>query len=438
MKRCFGFTRFWFLWLLFSWETFNTFAQAQDAPFHGFLQANYSVRMAATNQAPTGIPAKEKDLILGDERTQLELARASASGKASFSGKLDLYRDAIDEQVQLDVREAYLDLSLQKFDLRLGRQIITWGLGDLVFINDLFPKDWVAFLSGTPLEYLKLGSDALNVSFHPGFLNAQAVLIPFFEADNLPTGERLFYFNPFLSFIKGIEDSKPQQKFENFEVAGRLYRTLWKLDASLYGYKGFYRTPGMQFEPTIGRLTLFYPELGVYGASLQGALPLPFMGGVFSLEGGYYDSVEDRDGTNPQIENPAIKFLAGLSRAFGADLTVGAQYFGEAILKYDEYKQSIQPLKTMFPDFPIREKIRHTFSIRIMQFLKYQTLRLSLFAMVSPNDEDYYINPEVRYSFTDELWMALGGNIFGGAEDSTFLGQFELNDNLYMQVRYGF
>lgn len=433
MKRLFGFTC---LWLSLAW---NAFAQAQDAPFHGFLQTNYSVRAASTNQASNGVngmPAKEKDLILGDERAQLELARSSASGKSSFSGKIDLYHDAIDQQAQLDLREAYLDLSLWKFDLRLGRQIITWGLGDLVFINDLFPKDWVAFLSGTPMEYLKLGSDAFNLSFHPGLLNAQAILIPFFEPDNLPTGERLFYFNPLLAFIKRVENSKPEQKFENFEAAGRIYRTLWKLDASLYGYKGFYRTPNMQFDPITGTLTLFYPELGVYGASVQGALP--FIGGVFSLEGGYYDSIEDRDGTKPQIENPAVKFLASLSRAFGADLTIGAHYFGEAMLKYDEYKQSLQPMKTMLPDFPIREKMRHTFSMRLMQFLKYQTLRLSLFAMASPNDEDYFINPEIRYSFTDELWAALGGNIFGGVEDSTFLGQFELNDNLYMQVRYGF
>lgn len=73
-----------------------------------------------------------------------------------------------------------------------------------------------------------------------------------------------------------------------------------------------------------------------------------------------------------------------------------------------------------------------------MRFFNYQTLRLSLFAWVSPNDEDYYVNPEVRYSFTDEMWVALGGNVFGGTEDHTFFGQFDKNDNVYATVRYGF
>ena len=32
----------------------------------------------------------------------------------------------------------------------------------------------------------------------------------------------------------------------------------------------------------------------------------------------------------------------------------------------------------------------------------------------------------------------MGGNIFVGADDHTFFGQFERNNNLYASVRYGF
>ena len=45
-------------------------------------------------------------------------------------------------------------------DLRVGRQILTWGTGDLLFINDLFPKDWVSFFSGREEQYLKNPVDA--------------------------------------------------------------------------------------------------------------------------------------------------------------------------------------------------------------------------------------------------------------------------------------
>ena len=409
-------------------------ASGEEMPLHGFVQANYSVRAAKTDTALKEMGAYERDLILGEERAQIELSQFSGTADAGFSAKLDLYRDAISGRTNLDIREAYLSLSLGKFDFRVGRQIMTWGLGDLVFINDPFPKDWVALLSGQPLQYLKIGSDALNVRFHPGFLDVQAILMPFFEPDNLPTGERLFYFNPLLPYVESTETRKPEPRFEHFELAGRLYRTLWRLDLSLYGYRGFYRTPGMQFDPSVGKLTLFYPELGVYGASVQGGL----LGGVFSLEGGYYDSIEDRDGDHPSIENAQVKLLTGYQRAFGADLTVGVQYYGEAMLNYEEYEESLEPMRMLLPDFPKREQVRHNLTFRMMRFFNYQTLRLSLFAWGSPNDEDYYVNPEVRYSFTDEMWVALGGSVFGGTEDYTFFGQFDRNDNVYATVRYGF
>ena len=341
-------------------------ASAQDDLFHGFVQASYSVRATKTDDAPEGMAAHEKDLILGDERVQLELSHFSAAGNASVSAKLDFYRDAISGGSNIDVREAYLDLSLWKFDWRLGRQIITWGLGDLTFINDTFPKDWIALLSGQPLQYLKIGSDALNVSIHSGSIDAQAIVVPFFEPDNLPTGEQLFFYNP-LPPVNKMNLVKPKLQFENFEAAGRLYRTLWNFDLSLYAYRGFSRMPAVKiFNPNVSEVTFFYPELGVYGASVQGNL----LSGIVSLEGGYYDFVDDQDGNNPFVENSHVKFLVGYQRAFGADLTIGAQYYGEGMLKYDEYE------KTLPPDFSKRNQIRHNITLRIMQFFKYQTLQL--------------------------------------------------------------
>ena len=405
---------------------FLPITEAQDLELHGFAQANYSARFAGTGGVPGHMAAKETDLILGDERVQLELSHYSDAGNASFSGKIDLLRDALDNTMKLDVREAYLDLSLARLDLRIGRQVMTWGLGDLVFINDTFPKDWVAFLLGQPLQYLKVASDAVSLSLSTDPLSAQFVVMPLFQSDTLPSGERLAFYDP-LPPMRQTET--PAAQFGNVEVAGRFYRTLVGFDASLYAYRGFSRMPAIAELTADGvEAMLFYPKLGVYGASLQGAL----LGGLLSLEGGYYDAIDDRDGTNPFVENPQVRTLLGYQRAIGSDLTVGLQYYLEAMLKHDAYEQSLPP------GFPPNEQQRHNITLRITQFLKYQTLRLSLFAWVSPNEEDYFINPEVRYSFTDELWGALGVNLLGGSENYTFLGQFDANDNVYFTARYGF
>jgi predicted porin len=175
-------------------------------------------------------------------------------------------------------------------------------------------------------------------------------------------------------------------------------------------------------------LTFTHPRLIVFGSGLQGS----FLNGVLSLEGGYYDSRDDSDGTDPGIENSQIRYLAGYQRAFGENLTLGLQYYGENMLDFGNY---VQNLPSAFPE---REELRHTLSLRITQLMQYQTLRLSFFTFYSPNDEDYYANPEIRYDLGDGLWVASGSILLGGEKDHTFFGQFEKNDNVYAVLRYAF
>ena len=43
--------------------------------------------------------------------------------------------------------------------------MLTWGTGDLLFINDLFPKNWKSLAIGRDDEYLKDPSGAVKASF---------------------------------------------------------------------------------------------------------------------------------------------------------------------------------------------------------------------------------------------------------------------------------
>lgn len=405
---------------------FTIVLRAQELSLHGFVQVNHALRVTDTEGLRNALGQPLPDYLLGDERVQVELTRFAEN--ASLLGKVDLFYDAVAKRADIELREAYLDLHLGRFDLRAGRQIITWGVGDLVFINDVFPKDWVAFFSGRPLEYLKFGSDAFNVNFYPGFISVQVVIIPFYQPDILPSGERLLVYDPFPFDIERVE-IEPENSLENTQLAFRLYRYLGNYDVSLYAYRGFYPSPpGMEFDEIAGIVTTIHPRLNVYGASVQGA----FLRGVLSLEGAFYDSRDDAGGTNPAIQNSQVRFLAGYERAFGENFTLGLQYYGERI---QQFSQSTQSLPAGFPQ---PEEFRHTLSLRLTHLLKYQTLRLSFFAFYSPSEEDYYANPEVRYELGDGLWIATGGIILGGTEDYTFFGQFEKNDNVYLLVRYEF
>ena len=80
---------------------------------------------------------------------------------------------------------------------------------------------------------------------------------------------------------------------------------------------------------------------------------------------------------------------------------------------------------------------RHLLTTRLTYRLLQQTLTASLFAFVSPNDEDAYLRPSLSYSWSDALTVALGGNVMVGG-DATFFGQLERGSNVYLRGRYSF
>ncbi len=386
---------------------------------HGFLEGAAGARL-------TDNPSRPKDATLGEGRLQVELTQEGPADSRLFF-KADLIGDAVEERGDADLRELYLDLSpVPALDIRAGRQILTWGTGDLIFINDLFPKDFVSFFIGRSLEYLKLGSDAVKFSLYPGPFSLDLVAVPHFTPSEIPKEERLSFFNPFANRIAAPGESlvmrKPAATTENTELALRFYRTFGSYEGILYGFRGFFKEP-VGMDPAGG--TLFYPRLSVYGASVQG----PLAGGVASLEFGYYDSREDRPGTNPRIENSSLRYLLGYERELRTDFTVRAQYYLEQMLDYGAYKASLPP------GTPGKKEYRHLLFLRLTRLLRYQTMELSFIGFYVPSDRDGMVNPQVSYKITDRLSVASGANVFFGKKDFTQFGQLDRDDNLYLRMR---
>lgn len=399
--------------------------KGQKFELRGFAQTNVSFRTANADNLLTPKGESLPKFLLGEERVQLTLSKSGK--KVSFLSKTDLYFDAVSENLKLDFREAYLDLSLGKFDIRAGRQIITWGLGDLVFINDIFPKNWVAFISGQPLEYLKFGSDAININFFPKIASFQLIVTPFYQPDVLPVGDRIKAYDPFSNFTTR-QEVKPEVNIENTQIAGRIYKNIGKYDVSVYFSRGFYGSPpGILPNFENNSLVMSYPRLDTYGISAQG----PFLNGVLSIEGGILNSRDDMSGNIPGIENSQNRFLVSYQRPIGENYTINFQYYSEYIKNYQNMVNSLSGVTD-------RKKLRHTLSIRQTQYLFYQTLKLSCFALYSPNEKDYYLNPEISYDFGSNTHLSIGGNLFEGKNETTFLGQFNKNDNIYAVLKFDF
>jgi len=96
------------------------------------------------------------------------------------------------------------------------------------------------------------------------------------------------------------------------------------------------------------------------------------------------------------------------------------------------------PEAPLLTGFPKSKRLHDLASIQLTQLLAHQTLTLSFFSFYSISDEDYMINPEIKYHFTDSIWAAAGANIFGGGKAYSHFGQLSKDDTAYLQVRHEF
>ncbi|HIJ78636.1 MAG: hypothetical protein OEY01_05865 [Desulfobulbaceae bacterium] len=402
------------------------------AKLQNSLLDHYNLELAGFIEARTGFRLQndpyEKDASLAEARLQLDLARDLGWGLAKV--KADLGHDLVTDEMIAELREMNLSFSpLDNADVKVGRQVLTWGTGDLLFINDLFPKDWESFFSGRDDEYLKAPSDAVKTSFFFEAANLDLVYVPEFNNSNYIDGSRISYWNNVLGRTAGRDyvfaDEERNRVFSDCELAARLYKNIDGMEAALYGYYGFWKTPE-GLDP--GSMRLIYPRLAAYGASLRGTL----LGGIGNLEAGYYDSLDDQGGDNALIRNSEFRFLAGYERELADNLTGGFQYYLEVITNYDEYRAALTP------GTPQADEYRHLLTMRLTKLMLNQNLRLSLFAYYSPSDKDTYLRPKAHYKVSDHWAIEAGGNLFAGSDDHTFFGQFDRNTNIYAGARYNF
>lgn len=385
---------------------------AADLDLHGFVDARTGMRTQND-------PNSDNEML---SEVRLQLSRVWYQDLFTATVRSDFLYDGVansHDHIDLETGEGPIDLRelnvlftpVSWADVKIGRQILTWGTGDLLFINDLFSKDWKSFFSGRDEEYLKAPSDALFMSFFPSWATIDVAYVPRFDSDRFIDGERFSYWNGMNLTGNDLQTDKPDDWFSDDEIALRISRYIKGWDIALYGYNGFWKTP-MGFDPLSGQNT--FPKLSVYGASARGALA----GGIANLEAGYYDSREDRDGDDPLIPDSQIRLLAGYEHEIIQNLTGSAQYYLEHT--------------------PDDNDNRHVLTLRLTQMLMNQNLSLGLFTYWSPSDQDGYLRPSAAYKLTDSWLLEARGNFFFGEDNDTFFGQFEDNSNIALAARYSF
>jgi hypothetical protein len=386
----------------------------------GFVEAGFGSRL-------THDPLLDTRNTLEDLRWRIESARDFAA--SSLSLKADAGYDGIENDWYADVRDLSWSRRLgDSADLKLGRQVQTWGTGDLLFLNDLFPKDFVSFFAGRDDEYLKAPGNAVRLTWFSAAVNVDFVWTPVFEPDVYLTGERFSFFSALVGQnvaprppLSAIE---PKKTFENGEFALRLFRTVEGREYAAYGYYGFFKQP---IALTAGLLPTFAPLTAIGASVRQPAGP-----GLLNAEVSFYGSRDDRDGTNPLIPNSQFRFLMGYEWEAVTNFTVGLQYYLEWTTDHDALIEN-SPTPEFEPD-----EYRHMITNRLTYRAERDKYIYSLFTFWSPSDKDVYLRPQFTYRYSDQWTLTAGGSIFAGDKPQTFFSQLEDASNLYVRLRYNY
>ncbi len=392
--------------------------QAQGISFTGYAR-NY-----------TGI------LLTGDNefsiiQNTLNLNMEQSKDKVAFKVNPYIYQYA-NKELEIGLREAYLDIYFNSVDLRIGQQQIIWGKADGVFITDIVsPKDLREFLL-PDFDEIRMGVTGIKADYYIGDNTFELVWLPTFTPTLWPEEGSIWLPTPEFPVKTVIDHSKEGVKasLKNSEVFAKFSALTALADFELIGGYAWDDDPTMhvikQIDPTTHRLSglTVYPQhhrLAIGGGSFSTTLG-PF---VLRGEGAYYNgkyfNTADPMAKESVIKKDYLHYLLGLDYTI-FDIHLSGQFIQQAILDYDDYIENDQysNMATFLAD---------------RNFLN-ETLNLSFFMYYDFNNKASLIRPKLIYDLADGFEILVGANIFTGTKG--MFGQYNDNDMVYAKIKYSF
>jgi hypothetical protein len=361
--------------------------------------------------------------------------------KISFFGEFRLrggyeYGKAI---IRPEVRELYVDVSLGKFDMRAGHQVIAWGRADGINPTDnLTPKNYFV-RSPEPddmrlANYLFMGRYRLTEN-----IRLEGIWVPFYRYS-------LYRFDLFdMPDIVTIKNPGNLEWESSGGNTGLKMEFLFpSIDGSVSWFSGFDPQPGIDITDLSMDLSGLVLDLSAQ-AFRQNTIGFDFstMAGGFGIRGeaglripthAYADEV-----FTPETD---LRYVLGIDRSFG-NFTMMLQYIGQWMPGFKEMPQLI--LFDDADDFPVPDssnyylipgiikeqiggfnrliygqthRVSHAVSGRPAVVMFHNTLNAEIYCMYNISTEELSVMPKISYSISDNLKISAGGQYFSGPENT--------------------
>jgi len=409
--------------LVFIWILLTTGLYPQSLDFSGYLR-NYSGMRAGNGNT---------DFVILQNTFSLNMEKNM--GGSAFKINTMLYHNgSANDSILFKLREAYLDLYFDKFDIRIGKQQIVWGKADGVFITDIVsPKDLYEFLL-PEFDEIRIGVTGIKLNYYLGDSGFELVWLPVFNPTNSPEQNSIWYPSSGLNLAAAPDLSKQNvaASLKNSEIFLKYSSLTGVIDFELMAGYTWDDDPAMFFSMTPGpsgiSLTVNpeYKRISLAGGSLSSTLgPLVIRSEAAYYFGKYFNTA------NPATDNGTI-VKDYIHYMLGADfmlwnINFSAQYIQKAIIDYEPVIISNNLFNGQYSDMV-------TFLAKYSML--NETLNLELFTYYDFEFDDSLIRPRVLYDYSDSINLQFGANIFTGEKGQ--FGQFDKNDMIYGKIIYSF
>ncbi len=396
----------------------SQFAIAQNPDISGFAR-NY-----------TGVLYDNGDFTILQNTFNLDISKSG--DKIAFKANPMLYHYNSDS-LNLRLRELYLNLYFNNFDLRIGKQQVVWGKADGVFITDIVsPLNLTEFLL-PDFDEIRTGVIATKFDYYIGNSTFEVIWMPVITPTETPPESSIWYTAPDFPIAPTFDYSKEyiDPSLKNSEVFVKYSAMTSKIDFEIMGAYTWDDYPTMHIQKTIDPATMqltglnITPEhhrLSVGGGSFSTEIKGVILRGEAAYYNGKYFQTEDPLQIDAIIQKDYLHYLAGLDFIIGG-VNLSTQFIQQTIFDYDKNI--------------VNEEIDNTMTFMARYDLLRETLHLELFSYIGLTNNDALIRPKISYDFDDSFSILLGSNIFVGDSDGRF-GQYSENSMIYAKLKYNF
>jgi hypothetical protein len=321
----------------------------------------------------------------------LKLEQRLDKGQFVLNPKLQI--NTVEEELELELYEGYLDYYFSNADLRIGRQIISWGKADGLTVTNLINDQSRVQRPFVNPDDRFLGSDAFKLDYYTdsGTLEAVISLPPRdsdLDADQSGFGLRYSVLG------MGSDYEISAGSFPQYNLMLEVYNQLTGSSEALYRDQNFI---GGSFSNDLGKF-------------------------VLKGEGAYFF---DRDYLQQTQQGPQIVGNNELELLLGIDYYLG------------DYLIALQAKEGILIDEPnnlVRDKTKGEYSLLVQRSFMRDNLNLENWLIYRempelPGMEDTLLwRPRLSYDYSDQLNISTGlDHVIKGAARTEIFAQIELS-----------